>query len=74
MRKAAGKTHLLYQEVPWQRHARADCYHCGTRERAQRMHWLQRDDEEAYIALCLSCYPTYIQGDDGAVPAQQQVV
>ncbi len=74
MRRPAGKTHMQYNEVPWQRHARADCYRCGTRERVQRLHWVQRDHEEAYIALCMSCYPKYIQGDGAAVPAQQQEV
>jgi hypothetical protein len=30
MRRTAGKTHMLYSEACWNKHANADCYHCGT--------------------------------------------
>ena len=76
MRRPAGKTHMLYQEVPWQRHARADCYHCGTRERVQKLHWLQNEHKEAYMALCMPCYSRHMQSDGVAAPdrLQEQVI
>jgi hypothetical protein len=57
MRHTAGKTHTLYLEACWHKHANADCYHCGTRERAYRMQWLKHPRHDAFIALCASCYP-----------------
>jgi hypothetical protein len=58
-RRTAGKTHTLYPESCWHKHAHADCYHCGTRERACRMQWLKHPQHDAFVALCASCYPRH---------------
>ena len=52
--------------VKWHKHANADCYRCGTRERAQRMVWLELPQARGYLALCPACYPTCAAS--GAVP------
>ncbi len=55
MRRIPGKTHVLYPEKQWHKHANADCYHCGKRERAHRMHWLGHQQRDALFALCQAC-------------------
>lgn len=55
MRRTAGKTHTLYPDVQWHKHANADCYRCGARERAHRMLWLEHSQAHGYLALCPVC-------------------
>lgn len=66
MRRSAGKTHTLYADVQWHKHANADCYRCGARERAHRMVWLEHPEGQGYLALCPACHPVYAA--KGAVP------
>lgn len=55
MRRSIGKTHTLYPDVQWHKHANADCYRCGARERAHRMLWLEHPQAQVYLALCPAC-------------------
>lgn len=66
MRRTAGKTHTLYADVQWHKHANADCYRCGARERAQRMVWLEYPQARGHLALCPACATMYTA--DSALP------
>jgi hypothetical protein len=59
MGRKIGRTNALYGEQPWHSHAHADCYRCGTRERASRMHWLPHQQSGVTFALCRTCHATH---------------
>jgi hypothetical protein len=59
MGRKVGKTNTLYAEQQWHTHAHADCYHCGTRERVTRMHWLPHQQPGTTFALCRDCHTRY---------------
>ena len=67
MRRNAGKTHTLYPDVQWHKHANADCYRCGAKERAHRMLWLAHPQARGYLALCPACSAKRTAAD--AVPS-----
>ena len=71
MRRTAGKTHTLYPEIQWHKHAQADCYRCGTRERAHRMLWLEHSQAKGYVALCPACSTTHTA--NSSVPPETAV-
>jgi hypothetical protein len=59
MGRKIGRTNTLYVEQQWHSHAHADCYRCGARERASRMHWLPHQQSSATFALCRACHARY---------------
>jgi hypothetical protein len=59
MGRKIGRTNTLYVEQQWHTHAHADCYHCGTRERVSRMHWLPHQQAGVTFALCQTCHFTH---------------
>jgi hypothetical protein len=59
MGRKIGRTNTLYTAQQWHAHAHVDCYRCGTRERASRMHWLPHRQSGAIFALCGACHARY---------------
>jgi hypothetical protein len=59
MGRKIGRTNTLYAEQQWHSHANVDCYRCGTRDRASRMHWLPHQQSGVTFALCQACYARY---------------